>query len=403
MKLDYKHTTPSAFSLVTILKRKRHLGLASIAVLCIVFAFANPRKSAYSPIPAIAQSEIKTEATPDLVASTSTALPAVEEKPSALPVPEAPNSTVTTHKEAEKISQSQNIVEKPKKITEKQLAFGGGPIRNSLVSSGKKAGLDYKVINQIIEIFGGKIDFSTDLRPNDSFRVLYEEKIVNGQKIETGPILAVEFVNQGEKYQAVRYTDKTGRAGYFSPDGNGLTEAFLRSPVHFVDISSSFGMRKHPVCHKMRLHKGIDYRAPRGTPVIATANAKVIFAGKRGGYGNTIELQHGARYSTLYGHLSRFAKNLKTGTEVKQGQIIGYVGRTGLATGDHLHYEFRIDGVHRNPLTAAMPKQNSIAQALRPQFIVHAKEMIRLLDVHQNTKGMKTKMASNDYQRNISR
>ncbi len=382
--------------------------MASIAALCMLLAFANARKPMPAPIPAIAESEIKTVATPDLVAQLKETAPAPsEQKPSTPTVPEAPESTLSTPKEKETLKNSQsstNAIEKPtKKSPEKQLAFGGGPIRNSLVSSGKKAGLDYKVINQIIEIFGAKIDFSTDLRPNDSFRVLYEEKVVNGHKTETGPILAVEFVNQGEKYQAVRYTDKTGHSSYFSPDGNGLTEAFLRAPVQFANISSSFGMRKHPVCHKMRLHKGIDYRAPHGTPVIATANAKVVFAGKRGGYGNAIELQHGARYSTFYAHLSRFAKNLKTGTEVKQGQVIGYVGRTGLATGDHLHYEFRIDGIHRNPLTAAMPKQNSIAPAHRPQFIVHAKEMIRLLDVHQSAKGMKTKVASNGYQQNISR
>jgi murein DD-endopeptidase MepM/ murein hydrolase activator NlpD len=377
-----------------------------------LFAFTYPRKPIHTPAQSLAQTEIKIETTPDVISVTQ---PAEVSIPAAPPVdtpqataPETPSPSlptasvvsVVTEKEAEKLNTAEKTNKKP---GEKLLAFGSGPIRNSLVSSGKKAGLDYKVINQMIEIFGGKIDFSTDLRPNDSFRVLYEEKVINGKKTETGHILAVEFVNQGEKYQAVRFTDKAGHSAYFSPDGNGLNEAFLRSPVQFVNISSSFGMRKHPVCHKMRLHKGIDYRAPHGTPVVATANAKVVFAGKKGGYGNAIELQHGARYSTLYAHLSRFAKNIKTGMEVRQGQIIGYVGRTGLATGDHLHYEFRIDGNHRNPLTAAMPKQNSIAPAHRPQFIAHAKAMIRLLDVHQNMKGMKTKMASNDYQRNIAR
>lgn len=408
MKLDYRirHKT---LSFKTYRKYIRHVGLGGLGILCLILSTSGIFKKApvlthtqepiAIPTTTMAAAELVSE-NPIQAAQTTTPsithLPATPKPPIAQPeIKQEPSALVDSKPE---LTEKSNNIESTKKLVGKQLAFSTGAIRKSLVSSGKKAGLNHKVINQMVEILSAKIDFSTDLRPNDSFRVLYEQKIVNGEPVETGNILAVEFVNQGEKYQAVRYTDKTGHTGYFSPEGYGLNEAFLRSPVDFVHISSSFGPRKHPIYHKMRQHRGIDYRAPHGTPVKATANAKVIFAGTRGGYGNAIELQHGARYSTLYAHLSRFAKNIKPGTEVKQGQIIGYVGRTGAATGDHLHYEFRIDGIHRNPLTAAMPKQNSIAPGQRPQFIAHAKEMIRLLDIHQTLHTSKIKMASNHCQ-----
>jgi murein DD-endopeptidase MepM/ murein hydrolase activator NlpD len=276
---------------------------------------------------------------------------------------------------------------------EKQLAFGKGQIRDSLFSSAKRAGLNHKLIAQMVEIFGWDIDFTLDLQPNDTFRVLYEEKYLDGQRIETGNILAAEIINNGEKHLAIRYTDKSGRTGYFSPEGYGMYQAFLRSPVNYTRISSHFGARCHPVLHKMRQHKGVDYSAPHGTPVQATSQGKIIFAGTRGGYGKVIEIQHGARYSTLYAHLSRFPKGLRIGTEVKQGQIIGFVGRTGLATGDHLHYEFRINGIHHNPLTAQLPKKAPISDTHKLHFLAHSKEMLRLLDLHDH----KLKMAINNF------
>lgn len=280
---------------------------------------------------------------------------------------------------------------------EKQLAFGKGQIRNSLFSAAKRAGLDNKVVSQMVEIFGWNINFTLDLQPSDTFRVLYEEKCVDGQRIETGHILAAEIVNGGKKYQAVRYTDKTGHTGYFSPEGYGMHQAFLRSPITYASVSSKFGLRRHPVLHRLRQHKGVDYSAPSGTPVQATGHGKVVYIGRRGGYGNVVELQHGARYSTLYGHLSRFGKDkngkiLKVGAEVAQGQTIGYVGRTGLATGDHLHYEFRIAGIHHDPLTVALPKA-PIPDTNKRHFIAHSKEMLRLLDFHDH----KIKMALNDF------
>ncbi len=267
---------------------------------------------------------------------------------------------------------------------EKQIAFGKGEIQGSLFSSGKRAGLDARVLNQMVEIFGWNIDFALDLQPNDTFRVLYEAKCLEGERIESGHILAAEIVNSGTTHRAIRYTDKNGHTGYFSPEGYGMHQAFLRAPVNFTRISSHFGKRHHPLLHKMRRHTGVDYSAPHGTPVQATGDGKVIFAGTRGGYGKVIELQHGSRYSTLYAHLSRFSKGIKVGHEIKQGQVIGYVGRTGLATGDHLHYEFRIDGIHRDPLTVALPKRNPIQEGNKRHFIAHAKEMLRLLDIHEH-------------------
>lgn len=266
---------------------------------------------------------------------------------------------------------------------EKRLAFGKGEIRDSLFSSGKRVGLDQNLLAQLVEIFGWNIDFALDLKPHDTFRVLYEEKCLDGERIKTGAILAAEIVNRGKPYQAVRYTDPAGHTGYFSPDGYGMHQAFLRTPVNFTRISSHFGLRNHPILHKMRQHQGVDYAAPHGAPVQATADGKVVFVGSRGGYGKAIELQHGARYSTFYAHLSRFPSNLRTGSAVKQGQIIGFVGRTGLATNTHLHYEFRIDGQHRNPLTVTLPRKSPIADSQKPQFLAHAKKMIKLLNMHE--------------------
>lgn len=276
---------------------------------------------------------------------------------------------------------------------EKKLAFGKGEIQDSLFASGKRAGLDRNILAQMVEIFGWNIDFALDLQRNDTFRVLYEEKCnEEGQRIKTGPILAAEIVNDGTTYQAVRYTDKTGHTSYFTPDGYGMHQAFLRAPVNFTRISSHFGHRNHPVLHRMRQHKGTDYSAPHGTPVQATGDGKVIFIGTRGGYGKVVELQHGSRYSTLYAHLSKFPKEMHLGKEVKQGHTIGYVGRTGLATGPHLHYEFRINGIHHNPLTVMLPKRSPIQESNKRHFIAHAKEMIRLLDIHEN----KINMASSE-------
>lgn len=271
---------------------------------------------------------------------------------------------------------------------EKQLAFGKGEIEDSLYSSGAKAGLDNRVLSQMVEIFGWNIDFALDLQPGDAFRVLYEAKYLDGEKVESGNILAAEIVNGREKHRAIRYTDKSGRTAYFSPEGHGMRQAFLRTPVQFSRISSHFGHRHHPVLHKLRKHKGVDYSAPRGTPVQATGDGTVTFMGYRGGYGKVVEIQHGSRYTTLYAHLDRFPTGLRSRQEIRQGQVIGYVGRTGLATGDHLHYEFRVDGIHCDPLTVALPRTNPLTEKNKRHFIAHAKEMLRLLDMHEHQVNM---------------
>lgn len=265
----------------------------------------------------------------------------------------------------------------------KKLNFSTGKISGSLYSSAQSAGLNEKLIMQMADILACDIDFTLDVRDNDSFRVLYEEEFVEDKKINHGKILAIEFNNQGKSYKAVHYTDDKGRDGYYSPDGFSLQKAFLRSPVEFTRISSHFShSRRHPILHKMRSHKGVDYAAPTGTPVKSSGDGRISFMGTKGGYGKSIEITHGQKYSTFYAHLSRFNKKVKHGSFVKQGQIIGYVGKSGLATGPHLHYEFRINGVHHNPVTVTLPSSNPIASKNKSDFNSHAKNMLSLLDTH---------------------
>ena len=198
------------------------------------------------------------------------------------------------------------LEEKP---IEKRVAFGGGKIFDSFFTAGKNAHLDDALILELANIFAYDIDFAQDIQPNDFFKVLFEEYFVNGVKVGNGPIVAAEFVNNGKQYQAIRYTDSSGNSGYYTPKGESLKKAFIRTPVQYTRISSHFNPhRHHPVLHKIRAHRGVDYAAPTGTPVKAVGHGKVVFVGKKGGYGNAIILQHGHKYTTLYGHLSRFAK-----------------------------------------------------------------------------------------------
>lgn len=257
-------------------------------------------------------------------------------------------------------------------------------IRESLFAAGKKAGLTDKLIMELAGIFAWDIDFALDLQPGDSFEVLFEEKYVDGQQSSTGHILAATFTNQGKTYSAVRFTTSDGHTNYYTDEGLSLHTAFLRTPVNFSRISSHFDLsRKHPVLHNIRAHKGVDYAAPHGTPVKATGDAKITFIGHKGGYGKVLELQHGPKYSTLYAHLSNFSKGLKVGSNVIQGQTIGYVGSSGLATGPHLHYEFRIDGVHHNPITVALPQAAPIVGADKQKFLAHAEALLTNMEQQQ--------------------
>ena len=259
-----------------------------------------------------------------------------------------------------------------------------GRIETSLFEAAAAADIPEDVIMDLAAIFGWDIDFSLDIRRGDRFGIVYEELYKDDIKIRNGRILAAEFVNSGKTYRAVYYTDPAGNSDYFSPDGKSMRKAFLRSPVDFRRISSRFSNKRwHPVLSKWRSHKGVDYAAPRGTPVRAAGDGKVIFAGNKGGYGRLIVLRHGGRYTTAYGHLRGYARGIRSGKKVKQGQIIGYVGSSGVATGPHLHYEFRVNGVHRNPLTVKLPEAKPVHSAYRSHFEEKTRvylSMLRLMD-----------------------
>ncbi|MHB8668913.1 MAG: peptidoglycan DD-metalloendopeptidase family protein [Burkholderiales bacterium] len=230
-----------------------------------------------------------------------------------------------------------------------------GEISSSLFAATDAAGLPDNVATQIADVFGGEIDFRRDLRRGDKFTVIYQMFYHDGQPIKSGRLLAAEFVNQGRSYRAIWYTDAQGKGGYYTPNGKNLHKAFLRSPLAFSRISSGFAMRFDPYLHKWRKHEGVDYAAPIGTRVEATADGTVEFVGQERGYGNIVILDHQRGISTRYAHLSRFAPGLRKGMRVHQGEVIGNVGQTGWATGPHLHYEFRVDNKVRDPLTVALP------------------------------------------------
>ena len=270
---------------------------------------------------------------------------------------------------------------KQTKKLEKRTAHTQGVIENSLYNSAKQAGLPETTIMELAEIFGWDIDFALEIRSGDSFTVIYEEQFLDGEKLRTGPILAAEFINQGRSYRAVRYVDKTGKAEYYTPGGQSMRKAFLRAPVDFRRISSRFTTERwHPVLGKKRPHRGVDYAANTGTPIKAAGDGKIIHRSRKGGYGRTVIIQHVHGYSTLYAHLSGYAKQARLGDQVKQGEIIGYVGQSGLATGPHLHYEFRVNGVHRNPLTVKLPDAEPIAKRFRADFLLQTQPLIAQLD-----------------------
>jgi len=236
-----------------------------------------------------------------------------------------------------------------------QQRMKSGEIRSSLFAAADAVGLSDNVAIQLADIFSGDIDFHRDLRRGDKFTVIYDMFYHEGRAIKSGRVLAAEFLNQGKSYRAIWFQDAEGKGGYYTPDGKNLRKAFLRSPLEFSRISSGFAMRFHPILHQWRAHKGIDYAAPVGTHVKATADGTVEFVGTQNGYGKVIMLKHHGGFSTYYAHLSSFAGDLRKGARVHQGDVIGHVGKTGWATGPHLHYEFRVNDQVRNPLTIALP------------------------------------------------
>ncbi|MBA1188828.1 peptidoglycan DD-metalloendopeptidase family protein [Pseudomonas entomophila] len=265
-------------------------------------------------------------------------------------------------------------------------AYAHGVINSSLAASAQRAGLSHSMTMDMARVLGYDIDFAQDIRPGDEFDVVFEQKVMDGKVVGTGNILSARFTNRGKTYTAVRYTNKQGNTSYYTADGNSLRKAFIRTPVDFARISSRFSAgRKHPILNKIRAHKGVDYAAPRGTPIKAAGDGKVLLAGRRGGYGNTVIIKHGNAYQTLYGHMQGFAKGVTTGSTVKQGQVIGYIGTTGLSTGPHLHYEFQVNGVHVDPLSQKVPMADPIAKAERQRFLQQSKPLIARMDQEKAT------------------
>lgn len=242
-------------------------------------------------------------------------------------------------------------------------------IRSSLFAATDAADIPDAIAMQIARVFATDIDFHADLRKGDRISVVYDMIYDSGELVAAGRILAAEFVNDGRAYHAVLFRDDEGSEGYYSLDGSSRAKAFLRSPVEFSRVSSGFGGRFHPIFRNWRAHTGVDFAAPRGARVIASADGTVVAAGRRGGYGNAVEIRHGGGITTLYAHLSGFAKGIRAGARVRQAEPIGYVGSTGFATGPHLHYEFKISGIHQDPMKVALPKAQPVPAHLKAQFL----------------------------------
>ncbi|GAB1233092.1 peptidoglycan DD-metalloendopeptidase family protein [Ferrigenium sp. UT4] len=272
-------------------------------------------------------------------------------------------------------------------LAERRIMVQTGEISSTLYDATDEADLPDNVANQLAEIFGGDIDFHRDLRRGDKFSILYEQSYLNGEPTRNARILAAEFINHGRTLQAFYFQNTQYGGDYFSPDGKSMRKAFLRSPIEFSRVSSGFSnARFHPVLNRWRAHKGVDYAAPIGTRVRATADGVVTVVGKQGGYGNVVMLEHQGMYQTVYGHLSGFAGGIHRGQRVSQGEIIGFVGMTGLASGPHLHYEFKVGGVQRDPLKVALPDGKPIGEAQQSAFLQATDSLHARLSLLRNTR-----------------
>ena len=271
-----------------------------------------------------------------------------------------------------------NIVENPLETEEQTLK---GSVDSSLYLAVNAAGGTDRLAVELADVFKYDIDFVNQVQPGDSFVVAHEREFQDGEFVRDGDILAAEFVSSGKTYRAVRYVGPNGRAEYYTPDGRPVRKAFLRYPVDYARISSGFSLaRRHPVLNRVRAHKGIDFAAPTGTPIKAAGAGRVVSRGRNGGYGNAVVLAHNKGITTLYGHMSRFAKGLSVGDRVQQGQVIGYVGRTGLASGPHVHYEYRVHGVHKNPAKVTVPKADPIPSSLMADFKAQTAPLLARLE-----------------------
>lgn len=272
-----------------------------------------------------------------------------------------------------------SIVENPLEMQENKLA---GTVASSLYLAVNDAGGTDRLAVSLADVFKYDIDFVNSVQPGDRFVVAYEQQWQDGEFVRDGDILAAEFVNAGKTYRAVRYVGPNGRADYYSPDGRPVRKAFLRYPVDYGRISSGYSLaRRHPILNRVRAHRGIDFAAPAGTPIKAAGAGRVVSRSWNGGYGNAVVLAHAGGVTTLYGHLSRYAKGLSVGDRVAQGDVIGYVGKTGLATAPHVHYEYRVNGVHKNPARVTVPKADPIPASLMADFKAKTEPLLARLDV----------------------
>ncbi len=268
------------------------------------------------------------------------------------------------------------ITEHEKAVTY-EMVVASGTINSSIGIAGEQAGLSYNMVSKLVDIFKWEIDFARDIQSGDRFHMIYQKAYVGNDFIDDGEILAAEFWNRGGSIQAVRYENTGGEIAYYKPDGESLKRGFLRTPVMLGRVTSGFSKRRlHPIKRTWKAHKGVDYGAKRGTPILATGDGVVQYAGKKGGYGSTVVLRHGGQTTTLYAHMNKFGKGIRTGKRVIQGQTIGYVGSTGWATGPHLHYEFRINGRHRNPLKVEFPRTDPVAASEMAEFRRESKQRL---------------------------
>lgn len=278
----------------------------------------------------------------------------------------------------EAVGFSASLDEIPTTVTD---TYSHGIVENSLFDAATRAGLSEATTMQLIQLFAWDIDFAHDIQTGDSFSVLYQKVQRLGHVAADGPILAAEFHTGGKTLQIVRFTDPSGQTGYYTPDGHSIKKALMRAPISYNRISSGFTLhRKHPILGFTRAHQGVDYTAPVGTPIKAAGDGRVIFVGVKGGYGKCMIIDHGGGYATLYGHMSRFKKGMHAGVRVKQEQVIGYVGMTGLATGPHLHFEVHVNGVPRNPRTVQLPNVKPVQTQYLADFDIATKGLLAQLD-----------------------
>ncbi len=257
-------------------------------------------------------------------------------------------------------------------------------VQGSLYGTAKRLNLPYKLVQQMTEIFNWEIDFARDIRSGDQFSILYNAFYIDDKQVDTGDIIAVTYTNRGKVHQAIRHKSATGHEDYYSPQGSSLKKAFTRYPIKFSHISSTFSLsRRHPILHYSRPHKGVDLAAPIGTPIHATGDGRIQVIGRQSDYGNMIKISHNKTWSSVYGHLLKFQKGLAKGNYVKRGQVIGYVGQTGLATGPHCHYEFHVKGQPKNPTTVELPNGAPVPSREIMAFKANAGTLLARLKLYE--------------------